>query len=124
MLGRPFTLLGQVVPGDGRGQEIGFPTANLNTEDECLPPDGVFAGRAVLPEQKLFTAAINLGTRPTFNGRDRRIEAHLLGYAGDLTGAEIDLEFHRFIRPEMKFQSAQSLAEQIKSDLNQITKKL
>jgi len=123
MLGRPFTLLGRVVPGDGRGQEIGFPTANLNTEDECLPPDGVFAGRAVLPQQKPYTAAINLGTRPTFNGRDRRIEAHLLGYAGNLTGAEMDLEFHRFIRPEMKFQSAQSLAEQIKSDLNSITEK-
>ena len=122
MLGRPFTVLGRVGSGDGRGKEIGFPTANLNTEDECLPPDGVFAGRAVLPERKTYTAAINLGTRPTFNGRDRRIEAHLIGYAGDLTGAEIDLEFHRFIRPEMKFQNAKSLAEQIKTDLNSIIK--
>jgi len=122
MLGRPFTLLGRVVPGDGRGKEIGFPTANLSTEDECLPPDGVFAGRAALPEKKIYTAAINLGTRPTFNGDDRRIEAHLVGFSGDLTGAEIDLEFHRFIRAEMKFQSAQSLSQQIKVDLVSITK--
>ena len=122
MLGRPFTLLGRVITGDGRGKEIGFPTANLKTDDECLPPDGVFAGRALLPGKIAYTAAINLGTRPTFNGRDRRIEAHLLGYGGDLTGAEIDLEFHRFIRPEMKFQNAQSLAEQIKSDLISIPK--
>jgi len=117
MLGRPFTLLGRVVTGDGRGKEIGFPTANLKTEDECLPPDGVFAGRALLPETKSYIAAINLGTRPTFGGRDRRIEAHLIGYSGDLTGAEIDLEFHRFIRSEMKFNNAQSLATQIQSDL-------
>ena len=122
MLGRPYTLLGRVVHGDGRGQEIGFPTANLSTEDECLPPDGVFAGRAILGEKKFYTAAINLGTRPTFNGRDRRIEAHLIGYAGDLTGTEMDLEFHRFIRSEMKFADTQSLAEQIKSDLISIAK--
>jgi len=121
MLGRPFTLLGRVVTGDGRGKEIGFPTANLKTEDECLPPDGVFAGRALLPEKKTYIAAINLGTRPTFNGLDRRIEAHLIGYSGDLTGAEIDLEFHRFIRPEMKFHDAQSLSAQIKSDLKTIS---
>lgn len=120
MLGRPFTLLGRVITGDGRGKEIGFPTANLKTEDECLPPDGVFAGRALLPEKKTYMAAINLGTRPTFNGQDRRIEAHLIGYSGDLTGDEIDLEFHRFIRPEKKFHDAQSLSAQIKSDLTTI----
>jgi riboflavin kinase/FMN adenylyltransferase len=121
MLGRPFTLLGRVITGDGRGKEIGFPTANLKTEDECLPPDGVFAGRALLPEKKTYMAAINLGTRPTFNGQDRRIEAHLIGYSGDLTGDEIDLEFHRFIRPEKKFHDAQSLSAQIKSDLTNIS---
>ena len=121
MLGRPFTLLGRVITGDGRGKEIGFPTANLKTEDECLPPDGVFAGRALLPEKKTYMAAINLGTRPTFNGQDRRIEAHLIGYSGDLTGDEIDLEFHRFIRPEKKFHDAQSLSAQIKSDLTTIS---
>ena len=117
MLGRPFTLLGRVVHGDGRGKEIGFPTANLRTDDECLPPDGVFAGRALLHKNQTFPAAINLGTRPTFNGRDRRVEAHLIGYSGDLTGSEIDLEFHRLIRPEMKFSNTQALSEQIKSDL-------
>lgn len=118
MLGRPFTILGRVMAGDGRGHGIGFPTANLGTEDECLPPDGVYAGRAVLAEKKPWTAAINLGTRPTFQGSDRRIEAHLIGYTGNLVDTEIDLEFHQFIRPEMKFSDAVQLSEQIKKDVD------
>ena len=122
MLGRPFTILGRVVPGDGRGQSIGFPTANLRTEDECLPPDGVYAGRAVLPEKKLWKAAINLGTRPTFQGSDRRVEAHLIGYSGNLVNTEIDLELHQFVRPEMKFSDARHLSKQIKKDLDFVTK--
>jgi len=123
MLGRPFTLLGRVVPGDGRGKQIGFPTANLQTQDECLPPDAVYAGQALLAEKKSWPAAINLGTRPTFQGTDRRIEAHLIGYSGNLVGTEIDLEFHQFIRAEMKFSNSNQLAEQIKKDLSFVTKR-
>lgn len=122
MLGRPFTLLGRVVPGDGRGQQIGFPTANLQTEDECLPPDGVYGGRALLPERKLWPAAINLGRCPTFGGTRRRIEAHLIGYSGNLVGTEIDLEFHQFIRAEMKFSNSHQLADQIKKDIHFVIK--
>ena len=123
MLGRPFTLLGRVVPGDGRGKQIGYPTANLQTQDECLPPDGVYAGQALLAEKKSWPAAMNLGTRPTFQGTDRRIEAHLIGYSGNLVGTEIDLEFHQFIRPEMKFSDPATLSEQIKRDIDSVPKK-
>lgn len=123
MLGRPYTLLGRVIPGDGRGKQIGFPTANLQTEDECLPPDGVYAGQALLAEKKSWPAAMNLGTRPTFQGTDRRIEAHLIGYSGNLVNTEMDLEFHRWIRAEMKFSNPYQLSEQIRKDLTFVTKK-
>ena len=117
MLGRPFTILGQVVPGEGRGHGLGFPTANLATEDECLPPDGVYAGRACLADGTFQPAAINLGTGPTFARHQRKIEAHLPGFTGNLSGQEMDLEFHRWIRGEKKFANPTALADQIRLDV-------
>ena len=117
MLGRPFTILGQVVPGEGRGHGLGFPTANLATEDECLPPDGVYAGRACLADGTFQPAAINLGTGPTFERHQRKIEAHLPGFTGNLSGQEMDLEFHHWIRGEQKFSSPTALADQIRLDV-------
>ena len=120
MLGRPFTLFGTVGAGAGRGTGLGFATANLQTEDECLPPDGVYAGRAHLPDGKTFPAAINLGPQPTFDGRERHPEAHLIGFAGDLSDQKLDLEFSKFLRPTQKFNSAQDLTTQIKSDISAV----
>ena len=120
MLGRPFAILGKVGSGDGRGKDLGFPTANLETEDECLPPDGVYAGQAVLADGQRFHAAINLGNRPTFNGQSRKIEAHLLGFSGNLRGEEMDLEFHHWIRGEKKFSDATALAAQIRLDVQSV----
>lgn len=117
MLGRPFTILGQVKAGHGRGHQIGFPTANLATEDECLPPNGVYAGRACLADGSVHPAAINLGTCPTFGPQDRSIEAHLPHFTGQLLQEEIDLEFHRFLRPEKKFADAHALSAQIQADV-------
>jgi len=122
MLGRPFTLFGTVGPGAGRGAGLGFATANLSTEDECLPPEGVYAGRAHLAEGKTFPAAINLGPQPTFDGQTHHPEAHLIGFAGDLSGQKLDLEFSKFLRPIQKFNSAQDLATQIKSDISAVLK--
>jgi riboflavin kinase/FMN adenylyltransferase len=124
MLGRPFTILGQIVPGDGRGHGLGFPTANLATEDECLPPDGVYAGRACLADGTFHPAAINLGTGPTFERHQRKIEAHLPSFTGNLGGQEMDLEFHRFIREEKKFANPSALADQIRQDVTSILQKL
>jgi riboflavin kinase/FMN adenylyltransferase len=123
MLGRPFTILGKVGSGDGRGKGLGFPTANLETEDECLPPDGVYAGQALLSDGQGFPAAINLGNRPTFDGQSRKIEAHLLGFSGNLRGEEMDLEFHRWIRGEKKFADASALANQIRVDVQSVLEK-
>jgi len=120
MLGRPFTILGQVESGEGRGQGLGFPTANLATQDECLPPDGVYAGQSILLDGRQQPAAINLGTCPTFGGKNRKVEAHLPNFSEPLRGQEIDLEFHRFLRPEKKFPNARSLAEQIRLDVAQL----
>ena len=120
MLGRPFTLFGTVGPGAGRGAGLGFATANLQTEDECLPPEGVYAGRAHLPDGKTFPAAINLGPQPTFGGREKHPEAHLIGFAGNLSGQKMDLEFSKFLRPTRKFDSPADLALQIKRDISSI----
>ena len=122
MLGRPFTLFGMVSPGAGRGAGLGFATANLQTEDECLPPEGVYAGRAHLADEKTFPAAINLGPQPTFDGKERHPEAHLIGFAGNLSGQKLDLEFSKFLRPIQKFNSAQDLGVQIKSDISAVLK--
>lgn len=120
MLGRPFTLFGTVGKGAGRGTGLGFATANLQTEDECLPPDGVYAGRAHLADGKIFPAAINLGLQPTFGGQGRHAEAHLIGFHGDLSGQGLDLEFSKFLRPIQKFTSPQSLAAQIAKDVSMV----
>jgi riboflavin kinase/FMN adenylyltransferase len=122
MLGRPFTLFGTVGAGAGRGTGLGFATANLQTEDECLPPDGVYAGRTCLDDGKTFPAAINLGPQPTFGGKERHPEAHLIGFTGNLSGQKLDLEFSKFLRPIQKFNSAQDLATQIKKDISAVLK--
>jgi len=120
MLGRPFTILGRVKTGEGRGHDLGYPTANLATEDECLPPNGVYAGRSCLADGSFHLAAINLGTCPTFGGKNRNIEAHLPKFSGQLVGQEIDLEFHRYLRPEKKFPDARSLSDQIRKDVEAV----
>jgi len=122
MLGRPFTLFGTVGAGAGRGAGLGFATANLKTEDECLPPDGVYTGRVYLDDGKNFPAAINLGTQPTFGGQDRHPEAHLIGFTGTLSGQKMDVEFSKFLRPIQKFDSAQALAAQIQKDVDAVIK--
>ena len=122
MLGRPFTLFGVVGPGAGRGAGLGFATANLQTEDECLPPEGVYAGRAFLDDGKTFPAAINLGPQPTFDGKECHPEAHLIGFSGNLSGKKLDLEFSKFLRPIQKFNSAKDLTAQIKSDISAVLK--
>lgn len=115
-LGRPFALWGHVVSGDKRGREIGFPTANLEPEDQLVPADGVYAGVARLGESS-YDAAISIGSAPTFDGSTRRIEAHLLDFDGDLYGKSIELDFIRHIRPQQRFDSADALVEQLHKDV-------
>ena len=120
MLGRPYEMRGTVAFGDRRGRELGFPTANLNTTAELLPDNGVYAVQVEVTsgdERGLWPGVANLGMRPTFEGRRYRIEAHLLGYSGDLYGADLSLRFIDFIRSERRFDGPEALAAQIKQDI-------
>lgn len=116
LLGRPHFLRGPVVHGRERGRTIGFPTANIQSRTECLPPDGVYATRVVL-EDGSYPSITNIGMRPTFGEPERTIEAHIFDFHRDIYGREVKLEIAERIRPERKFESAQALAAQIGSDL-------
>jgi riboflavin kinase / FMN adenylyltransferase len=118
MLGRPFALEGVVVRGDGRGRELGVPTANLGMDDRYIvPAEGVYAGDAMLGERR-FRAAISIGTNPTFDGeRDVRIEAHLLRFSEDIYDAPISIEFRRFLRGQVAFASIDELIRQMREDI-------
>lgn len=126
LLGRYFSLEGTVVKGDGRGATIGIPTANIEVPvDQALPADGVYATIACL-NGKSMPSITNIGTRPTFGGRQRTIETHLLEFKGDLYGLSLEIAIIEQIRPEKKFASANELISQINRDIakaRQILKK-
>jgi len=115
-LGRPYQVVGRVVRGNGIGQKMGFPTANLNVESEWIPLHGVYAARAVC-EQGSFPAAVNIGTRPTVsNSPTKVVEAHLLDFHGDLYGHHIRLDLMARVRDENKFEDLGDLKRQIEDD--------
>lgn len=119
LLGRHFTLAGQVSKGDERGKTLGFPTANLIPEPEqALPADGVYATRAFLSETA-YQAVVNIGIRPTFGGGQRLVEVHLFDFEGQLYGQELRIELVERLRGEMKFSSAEELKAQIARDVTQ-----
>lgn len=116
-LGRPYGVLGPVVPGRKLGRRMGYPTANIVTDGLQLPPDGVYVARVAL-EGCAHRAMVNLGCRPTVGGETARVlEAHVLGFDGDLYGRELEVEFLRFLRPERKFASLDDLRVQIARDI-------
>jgi riboflavin kinase/FMN adenylyltransferase len=131
ILGRPHRVDGVVERGDQRGRQLGFPTANLRTDEwAAVPADGVYAGRAVrldewgrtIPGGLLGTAAISVGTNPTFEVRQRRVEAFILDFDGDLYGDVLGVEFDERLRGMVKFDSVEALIEQMHADVAQIRK--
>jgi len=113
LLGRPAELAGTVVAGDARGGTLGFPTANLRPEPELLVPGfGIYAGAA-----DGHLAAISIGTNPHYGGDERRIEAFLLDFAGDLYGKRLTLELWQRLRNEQAFGSEAELIAQIDRDV-------
>ncbi len=116
MLGRPYVVCGTVVEGRKLGRTIGFPTANLATGDAQLPPDGVWAVSAKLPDGSDQPGVANLGHRPTVDGAGRVLEVHLFDFTGDLYGRELEIQFQKHLRSEMKFPSLDSLRLQIQND--------
>lgn len=124
LLGRPFALVGSVVHGERRGRELGFPTANLSFSDPvALPPDGIYAAHAtwggehVLDPRDGADAVISLGTQPTFGGRVRLLETHLLDRNEDLYGERMRVEFRGWIRGQERYDSVDALIAQMGHDV-------
>jgi riboflavin kinase / FMN adenylyltransferase len=119
LLGRPYRMLGRVVHGRELGRTLGFPTANLRLMRRKSPVQGVMAVRVFGVEPKALTAVASLGTRPTVDGTDMLLEVHVFDFAGELYGREIEVEFVAKLRDEVKFDSLEALAEQMKVDAAQ-----
>lgn len=124
-LGRPHRLDGVVERGDQRGRKLGFPTANMRLEPHAaVPADGVYAGRVVrldrfgstVPHSLLGTTAISVGTNPTFQGRERRVEAHILDFDGDLYGDQLGVEFTHRLRGMERYDTLDELVDQMTAD--------
>ena len=116
ILGRNFTLDGVVVHGDGRGRKLGFPTANLVTEKEILPRDGVYAVK-VKWRDEYYNGVINIGSRPTFDKNEPTLEIHLIDYKGDLYDERLRIYFVGRLRDEMRFSSVDALQEAVLNDI-------
>ncbi len=115
-LGRPWQMQGVVIEGDQRGRTLGTPTANLDTDPQMHPANGVYAGLAEV-DGRTHAAALNVGWRPTFKGRTRCVEAHLLDFAGDLYGRTLRIDLYRRLRDEWRFADVDALRHQLNHDL-------
>jgi riboflavin kinase/FMN adenylyltransferase len=120
-LGRPYSLRGLVVRGDGRGRQLGFPTANLGgvASEKLMPPSGIYAVRGVT-RAGTFDGALHLGPRPTFQGAPPTIELHLLDFRGDLYGEEVRVDFVERLREVLPFDSVEALIDQMRDDVARV----
>jgi riboflavin kinase/FMN adenylyltransferase len=121
MLGRPHSVFGTIVRGEGRGRALGFPTANVDLAGEIVPPAGVYHVVAEIDGAR-YIAIANLGTRPTFASAESRpgpplLEVHVPGVEFDIYGRRIEVEFVRKIRDERRFPSREALMAQIRADV-------
>jgi riboflavin kinase/FMN adenylyltransferase len=116
-LGRPYFLSGQVVKGQQIGRSIGFPTANIHVVDnyKLLPRDGAYAVYAEVGANRC-KAILNIGDRPTVDGKKKTIEAHLIDFDGDVYGQELSIHFQEFLREEEKFENLDALKNQLVID--------
>jgi riboflavin kinase/FMN adenylyltransferase len=122
LMGRPYTLRGEVVKGFQRGRTIGVPTANLKCDGQMIPPDGVYAARCAI-DGATYPVALSIGTLPTFGDSARQIEGHLIGYAGDLYGRTIDLQVVDWLRDQMKFPGLDALKAQLARDIAEVQRR-
>ncbi len=115
LLGRAYMARGIVQEGDKLGRQLGFPTANIEVAPHKILPLGVFVVRVQAPQGR-FGGMANVGYRPTVSGQALRFEVHLFGFAGDLYGQELDVEFLTRLRGEMKFDNLEALKAQLAQD--------
>lgn len=124
-LGRFPDIRGQVIPGNGIGRRLGFPTANLLVPAELLLPlPGVYFGLVKIqdsPKEDSYEAVINIGSRPTVGGTNLSFEVHLLRFDGDLYGNSLTVEFRKRLRDEIKFRSLEELKHQIAKDIAMVS---
>jgi len=119
MLGRRVSVLGTVIRGDGRGRELGYPTANLNLHHEIKPPSGVYATKVFLDDME-YNALTNIGTRPTFEGstqdNEPLVEVHIIDFDESIYGIDLEVQFLYKLREEIKFQDVNELKLQLRRD--------
>ena len=116
LLGRRYAISGRVAKGQQLGRTIGFPTANIVLQDLLYPVNGVFAVSATLDDGSLIDGVANVGTRPTVDGTENRLEVHLFDFNSDIYGQKLSVDFRHKIRDEQKFDSFDLLKAQIKKD--------
>ncbi len=119
-LGEAYAIRGDVMKGEQRGREIGFPTVNLDVGKQLLPADGVYGGMIQL-ERQAYAVAVSVGKKPTFhNEMDRIFEAYILDFDGNLYGKTLECKLLRHLRPQLAFSGQDSLIRQINRDVNEI----
>lgn len=117
LLGRPYKILGRVIKGTGRGKGLGFPTANIEPENEVIPKRGVYFVLVSI-DFNVYPAVANIGYNPTFGGEKKiKVEVHIIDFFEDLYNKEINISFFERLRGEEKFNSVGELVEQIRSDV-------
>jgi riboflavin kinase/FMN adenylyltransferase len=116
-LGRHYSLRGTVIRGDGRGRQLGFPTANIRSPDpnKLIPMPGIYAVRASLPG-RAADGVLHVGPRPTFPGAEPTIELHVFDFEGDLYGRDIAVSFIHRIRDVLRFETAEALIAAMTAD--------
>jgi riboflavin kinase/FMN adenylyltransferase len=125
LLERPYQLSGKVMPGEHIGHQLGFPTANLQPDDpfKLIPASGAYAVLATIGDhQEPLPAMMNIGTRPTFDGRNRTLEVNIFDFEGDLYGQTVLITFVSRLREERKFESPEALIQQLKEDREKVIK--
>jgi riboflavin kinase / FMN adenylyltransferase len=116
LLTRPFTIRGEVIGGDQRGRELGYPTANMRLANYLRPAYGIYAVRAALPDGRVLDGVANLGIRPSFDPPVELLESYFFDFSGDLYGQVLDVALIDYIRPEAKFTDMDALIAQMDRD--------
>lgn len=120
MLGYKYFITGLVIRGDNLASKLGFPTINIHYDkNKLIPKIGIYKGKVKIAD-RIHSAAIYVGKRPTVNGKEIRVEAHIIGFYDDLYGEQVEIVFEEFIRPEIKFNSLEDLKKQIIKDIELI----
>lgn len=119
LLGRPYSIEGKVVPGEGRGRMMNIPTANIQPHNELIPKGGIYISEIVVAGSR-YRSVTNIGIRPTFHLHHQTIETHMMDFHNHIYGEKIELFFHRRIRDEIQFDSAEQLRKKIQEDIEEM----